>query len=173
MTRVLEQEQEELLKVLVEAARNVPSDEREQFHQLNDGDGSSILHPGLPDREMRVHDGDIDILQAEGLLLVTRQGRGQRSFVVTPQGSRFYEELQHSSGAPTQQVEETLTRYLDSNALSAVVPGGAPQVGRGRRAAMEERLPAAADDDWPSVPGSDAGFRDRAGRSPPTTGRGH
>jgi hypothetical protein len=122
MTRVLEQEQEELLKVLVEAARNVPRDEREQFHQLNDGDGSSILHPGLPERQMRVHDGDIDILQAEGLLLVTRQGRGQRSFVVTPQGSRFYEELQHSSGAPTQQVEETLTRYLDSNAFQRSYP---------------------------------------------------
>ena len=122
MTRVLEQEQEELLKVLVEAARNVPRDEREQFHQLNDGDGSSILHPGLPERQMRVHDGDIDILQAEGLLLVTRQGRGQRSFVVTPQGSRFYEELQHSSGTPTQQVEETLTRYLDSNAFQRSYP---------------------------------------------------
>ena len=118
----LEQEQEELLKALVEASRNVPRDQREEFHHLTDGDGSSIMHPGLPGRQMRVHDGDIDILQAEGLLLVTQIGRWHRSFVVTPQGSALYKEIQHRSGAPTQQVEETLMRYLDSDAFQRSYP---------------------------------------------------
>lgn len=114
---LLEREQEELLKALVEASRNVPRDQREEFHHLTDGDGSSIMHPGLPGRQMRVHDGDLDILQAEGLLLVTNYGRWHRSFVVTPHGSSLYEELQQLSGASTQQVEETLLRYLDSDAF--------------------------------------------------------
>jgi hypothetical protein len=118
----LEQEQEELLKALVEASRNVPRDQREEFHHLTDGDGSSIMHPGLPERQMRVHDGDIHILEAEGLVLVTQIGRWHRSFVVTPQGSALYEEMQRRSGAPTQQVEETLMRYLDSDAFQRAHP---------------------------------------------------
>jgi len=72
------------------------------------------MHPGLSGREVRVNKGDVDILQAEGLLLVTHYGRWGFSFVVTPQGSSFYEEMQHRSGAPTQQVEEELKRYLES-----------------------------------------------------------
>jgi hypothetical protein len=119
---LLDEEQEELLKTLVEASRNVPRDQREEFHHLTDGDGSSVMHPGLPGRQIRVHDGDLDILQAEGLLLVTNYGRWHRSFVVTPNGSKLYEELQHRSGAPTQQVEETLLRYLDSDAFRRSYP---------------------------------------------------
>jgi hypothetical protein len=114
---VLQPEQVELLKALVEASRNVPRDQRGEFHLLTDGDGTSIMHPGLPGRQMRVPDGDIDILQAEGLLLLTGIGRWHRSFVVTPQGFSLYEELQHRSGAQIQQVEETLMRYLDSDAF--------------------------------------------------------
>src|SRR6266498_2087321 len=119
---LLQPEQEELLKALVEASRNVPRDEREEFHLLTDGDGTSVMHPGLPGRQMRVHQGDVDILEADGLLLVTQIGRWHRSFVVTPLGFSLYEELQHRSGAPTQQVEETLTRYLDSDAFQRSYP---------------------------------------------------
>jgi hypothetical protein len=119
---LLELEQEELLKTLVEASRNVPRDQREEFHLLTDGDGDSVMHPGLPGRELRVHGGDVDILKAQGLLLVTQIGRMHRSFVVTPQGSSLYEEMQHRLGAPTQQVEETLIRYLDSDAFQRSYP---------------------------------------------------
>jgi len=119
---LLQPEQEELLKALVEASRNVPRDERQEFRLLTDGDGTSVMHPGLPGRQMRVHQGDVDILEADGLLLVTQIGRWHRSFVVTPLGFSLYEELQHRSGAPTQQVEETLTRYLDSDAFQRSYP---------------------------------------------------
>ncbi len=119
---LLEQEQEELLKALVEASRNVPRDQRDDFHLMIDGDGSSIMHPGLPRREVRVNKGDVDILQAEGLLLVTHYGRWGFSFVVTPQGSGFYEELQRRSGAPTQQVEEEPKRYLEADAFQRSYP---------------------------------------------------
>jgi hypothetical protein len=119
---LLEQEQEELLKTLVEASRNVPRDQREDFHLMMDADGSSIMHPGLRGRELRVNKGDVDILDAEGLLIVTHSGRWGFSFVVTPWGASLYAELQHRSGAPTQQVEETLRRYLDSDAFQSSYP---------------------------------------------------
>lgn len=118
----LEREQEELLKELVEAWRNVPRDQREEFLMVADASGTSILHTGLPGRELRVSDGDIDILQAEGLLLATRYGRWDRSFVVTPQGVGLYEEMQRRSAAPVQQVEEELMRYLDSDAFQRAHP---------------------------------------------------
>jgi hypothetical protein len=119
---VLEREQEDLLKAMVEASRNVPRDQRGEFHDLRDGDGSSIMHPGLPGQQLRVHDGDLDILEAAGLLLLTRQGSAHRSYVVTSEGYSFYAELQDRSGAPTQQVEETLTQYLDSDAFQRSYP---------------------------------------------------
>jgi hypothetical protein len=118
----LEQEQEDLLRVLVEASRNVPRDQRDDFHLMIDASGSSVMHPGLPGREVRVNKGDVDILQAEGLLLVTRYGRWDRSFVVSPQGFGFYEELQRRSGAPAQQVEEELTRYLEADPFQRSYP---------------------------------------------------
>jgi hypothetical protein len=118
----LEREQEELLRALVEASRKVPRDQREEFLMVTDVSGTAVIHPGLPGRELRVHDGDIDILQTEGLLLATRYGRWDRSFVVTPQGVGFYEEMQRRSAAPVQQVEEELMRYLDSDTFQRVHP---------------------------------------------------
>jgi hypothetical protein len=114
---LLEPEQEDLLKAMVEASRNVPRDQRDQFHLMTDAGGTSIMHPGLPGQQIPVPEGDVEILQAQGLLLMTKQGRMHRSFVVTPQGYSLYADLQDRSGAPTQQVEETLTRYLNSDAF--------------------------------------------------------
>lgn len=119
---LLEQEQEDLLKVLVEASRNVSRDQREEFHHLTDGDGSSMMHPGLPGRQIRVHDGDVSILQAQGLLLMTGQGRWHRSFVVTPQGVGHYQEMQRRSAAPAQQVEDEVRKYLDGDAFQRAHP---------------------------------------------------
>src|SRR6266511_1582243 len=119
---LLQPEQEELLKALVEASRNVPRDEREEFHLLTDGDGTSVMHPGLPGRQMRVHQGDVDILEADGLLLVTQIGRWHRSFVVTPLGFS----LSDTAGRGDADAVPRLRR------LPAVVPGGAPEVGRRR-----------------------------------------
>jgi hypothetical protein len=119
----LEREQEELLKALVEATRNVPRDQRQKFHCLSDGEGDHVLHPGLPGRELRIYEGDIDILDAEGLLNVTYSRQpGTRSFDVTPLRLRLYEELQHRSGAPAQQVEERLQRHLEGDAFQQKYP---------------------------------------------------
>jgi hypothetical protein len=118
----LEPEQEELLKTFVEASRNVPRDEREKFLLTTDLGGTQISHPGLPGRGMRVHDGDIETLEAEGLLNATDHQRWSRSFIVTPQGLRLYKELQRRSGAPAQQVEEKIMRYMDADAFQRSYP---------------------------------------------------
>jgi hypothetical protein len=116
-------EQEELLKQLVEASRNVPRDQRQKFHCLSGLDGDQILHPGIPDRQLPVYAGDIDTLANEGLLnLMYSHQRGVRSFDVSPMGFRLYEELQHRSGAPAQQIEAELKRYLDSDAFQRSYP---------------------------------------------------
>ena len=119
---LLEQEQEELLKALVEVSRSVPRDEREKFLYVNLlADGSYIQHPGLSGGQIRVYEGDVDALEIAGLLIATYVNLG-RDLDVSPLGFRVYEELQHRSGAPTQQVEETLKRYLDSDAFQRSYP---------------------------------------------------
>jgi hypothetical protein len=120
----LQPEQEELLKKLVEASQNVPRDQRQKFHCLSDGDGDHALHPGLLGRELPIYEGDIDTLDAEGLLHVTYSRQpGTRAFDVTPLGFRFYEELQHRAGVPTQQIEEELKRHLEADAFRRNYPG--------------------------------------------------
>ena len=114
----LEPEQEELLKTLVEASRNVPRGQRQEFHCLSDLNGDQILHPGIPNRKMPVYKGDIGTLASEGLLNMT----GTRSFDLSSQGFRLYGELQHRSGAPAQQIEAELKRYLDSDAFQRSYP---------------------------------------------------
>jgi hypothetical protein len=119
---LLEQEQEDLLRALVEASRNVPRDEREKFLYVNLlADGSYIQHPGLSDGQIRVYEGDVDALEIAGLLIATYVNLG-RDLDVSPLGFRVYEEMQRRSGAPAQQVEEELKRYLEADAFQRSYP---------------------------------------------------
>jgi hypothetical protein len=120
---LLEGEQEDLLKALVEATRNTPRDQRQKFLYLKTTGPDFIRHPGLPGQNLPVYEGDLDVLEQEGLLNVTYSGRlNARSFDVSPLGFRVYEEIQRRSGAPAQQVEEELMRYLDADAFQGAHP---------------------------------------------------
>jgi hypothetical protein len=121
---LLEPEQEELLKALVEATRNVPRNERQKFIFTQSwGPGDRISHPGLPGQMMGAYEGDLDVLEREGLLNVSYTGqRGNRFFDVSPLGFRFYEEMQRRLGTPAQQVEEGLKRYLEADAFQQKYP---------------------------------------------------
>jgi hypothetical protein len=119
---LLEQEQEDLLKALVEASRNVPRDQRQQFMYTLTFGSSDIQHPGLPGRQLPAYQGDIDVLADEGLLNVTVHRPGTRLFDVAPRGFALYEELHRRSGTSAQQVEEELVRYLDSDAFQRSYP---------------------------------------------------
>jgi hypothetical protein len=118
----LEPEQEDLLKVLVEATRKVPRDQRQKFLLLKTSGPDFIRHPGLPNQNLPLYEGDLDVLEREGLLNVSYSGRGNLSFDVSSLGFRVYEEMHRRSGAPTEQVEEELMRYLDADAFQRAHP---------------------------------------------------
>lgn len=166
----LQQEQRDLLTALVEASRNVPRDQREEFIYVRTLGSSDVQHPGLPGWQLPVYQGDLDVLAAEGLLNVTAPQRGVLLFDVAPRGFELYEELRQHATTPARQVEEHLMRYLDSDAFQRSYPRGTSEVGGGGRAVVGKRFPTAADDDRPPVPGGDAGVRHLARGSPPATG---
>jgi hypothetical protein len=118
---LLEQEQEDLLKALVEAVRNVHRDQRQKFLFLKTLGPDFVRHPGLPDQNLPIYEGDLDVLEREGLLNVTYLTHGL-SFDVSPLGFRHYEEMQRRFGAPAQQVEEELMRYLDAEVFQRSHP---------------------------------------------------
>jgi len=113
----LEKEQEELLCVLVEAARNTPRERRTKFLTLplsrRDQQGI-IQHPSLPGGCIKAHLGDVDIMASSGLLLTEPLQRGCR-FDIMPQGFSYYEEMKQQSGQPVQKMEATVRVYLDSS----------------------------------------------------------
>jgi hypothetical protein len=119
---LLEREQEELLRALVEASRNISSDQRVQFMYARTLGSSDIQHPGLPGQRLPTYEGDIDVLAAEGLLSVAAHRSGIRIFDVAPRGFAAYEELHRRTEASARQVEEELVRYLDSDSFRRSYP---------------------------------------------------
>jgi hypothetical protein len=115
-------EQQDLLAKLVEASRNVPAAEREQFIYAPTFGNSEVQHPGLPATRLPAYAGDLDVLEGEGLLNVAHRQHGTRLFDVTPRGFQVYEELRRHADTPHRQVEGDLMRYLDSDAFQRSYP---------------------------------------------------
>lgn len=108
---LLEQEQEELLSALVEAARNVPRNQRRKFMFIECQQDSWVQHPGLPDRTLEAYKGDIETLAYEGLLAIS-YSRNTLNFDVTPQGFKYYEQMKQHAGQPAQRIETAIRDYL-------------------------------------------------------------
>jgi hypothetical protein len=119
---LLRPEQEDLLVTLVEAERNVPRDQREQFIYFPSMGDPSLAHPGLPGREVSVYLGDLDVLSNAGLLNETRTRSGTRHFDIAPAGFAMYEEIKRRSGAPLEQFEEDMTHYLEADIFQKRYP---------------------------------------------------
>jgi hypothetical protein len=114
---LLDKEQIELLVQLVEAARNVPREQRQKFFVLQAmGTPDEIHHPGFPNGHIEAYVGDAEQLIAKRLLSGVYAPSGELGFDVTPEGFRYYEELK-SQGPPTEQVEATVREYLESAAF--------------------------------------------------------
>ncbi len=109
---LLEQEQKELFVALVEASRNVPREGRQKFFFMATFVDSGIQHPGLPDGQMNVYKGDIEILGDAGLVRLAYESDSSMSFDVTPLGFKYYEYLKQQNGQSIQRVEHTVTDYL-------------------------------------------------------------
>jgi len=120
----LEKEQEELLCILVEAARNTPRERRTKFitHPLSMmGQHGTIHHPYLPGGHIEAHLGDIDIMASLGLLLTEPLQRGCK-FDIMPLGFSYYEQMKQRSGQPIQLIEATVRVYLDSSHFQKLYP---------------------------------------------------
>lgn len=109
---LLEQEQKELLAVLVESARNVPSNQREKFQVLRTDVKDYIRYPGLAHPNMVVYFGDIEALAHENLLTLSYGSTGTPFFDVTPRGFKYYKQMKQLAGQPVQKVETTIRNYL-------------------------------------------------------------
>jgi len=56
---LIEPDQEDLLIKIVEAARNVPSDQRTKFTVAQSVGGDCLIHPGLPKDKGQIYCGDV------------------------------------------------------------------------------------------------------------------
>lgn len=121
---LLDQEQNELLLTLVEAARNVPRDKRQNFF-ANDSVGKTyikVIHEGFPRGESTAFRGDIEELGRADLLALTREDSYTLSFYVKPIEFKYYEEIKKQINEPVQRVELVIKTYLDSDQFKKNIP---------------------------------------------------
>lgn len=119
---LLEPEQKELFKTLVEASRNVSRQNRQKFFAIDYMGGSDIIHPGLPDGKLPAYLGDLDALANENLISMSYGSKGTPNFDVTPQGYKYYEQLKEQEGLPIQRLEATMKSYLSSDKFQQKYP---------------------------------------------------
>lgn len=112
----LEPSQQTILIKLVEAARNVPMEKRQEFFSVPEiGRGGSVSHPGLIGGELEASNGDLRILLNEGLLLLLRELQYGFSFEVTPLGYKLYTQIKRRLGQPVERISTTIRSYLDAH----------------------------------------------------------
>ena len=118
----LEEEQEQLLQILVEASRNVDRTKRQEFMFVETFGGAGLTHPGLPDREMSFYRGDIETLGREGLLALRYGSHGAIFFDVAPLGFRYYDELKRRLDQPVERIEAAVRQHLDADRFQRRYP---------------------------------------------------
>lgn len=119
---LLEPEQKDLFKALVEASRNITRQNRQKFFAIDYMGGSDIIHPGLPDGKIPAYLGDLDALANENLISISYGSKGIPCFDVTPQGFKYYEQLKEQEGQPIQRIESTMKSYLSSENFQKKYP---------------------------------------------------
>jgi hypothetical protein len=120
---ILEKEQEELLCTIVEAARNVPSENRHEFLVFQSRDGDYLVHPRLADREIKFYYPDLQTLSEYGLIQVVASNQdGIFRFDIHPRGYLYYKYLKERSGESIEHVEKEVLNYIDSHEFQKAYP---------------------------------------------------
>jgi hypothetical protein len=120
---LLEPEQEELLSLIVEAARNTPREKRQKFLVIRAlGSEDYIIHPGIKKGENNIYYGDVEELGRQGLLAIGFGSAGTPNFDVTSLGFRYYEHLKKKKGEAVQRIETIVREYLASTEFRAKYP---------------------------------------------------
>lgn len=142
---LLDEEQVEALRVLVEASRAVSRDDREPFsYKFVVGERSAIIeHPGLPEQVTLILFADIEVLEKAGLVHVSREAKSYGSLFVMPAGFRYYE----TEGSTTSHLESRRQAIKSENA----------------------NIPLSSNPAREDVTRSDHGARDSAQERPPDT----
>lgn len=108
-------EQEALLVKLVEAARNVAADQRENFLLIRTNGPDLLFHDGFTvARQMQVITQDLDILRRAGLLDMSINRAGNREYWITPEGYQHYEQGKTRNAEPIEQVEREVRGLIES-----------------------------------------------------------
>lgn len=114
-------EQLELLAVLVEASRSVPSSERQPFFLLEHMGGTTLVHQGLA-KVGRInyhpYTNDAKELASRGLIRLEVVGDGAFNADVTADGLHFYETAKAEGGKPVGRIEAEMRSYIDSEAFA-------------------------------------------------------
>jgi hypothetical protein len=114
MSALLMPDQEELLMTLVDAWYELPHDLRESFTIIDSSSETSIIvHPGLPNKQIEIHQSDFQILLTSGLITFKLGESSQ--FFIHPYGFENYQTLKLKSGEPIQRVEKHIENYLNAD----------------------------------------------------------
>lgn len=110
-------QQETVLMALVEAARALPGGRREPFTAVATVSSYdlSVLHPGLPGRELEVYPADLEELAADGMLIIHSRDRDHWNFDLSSLAFNKYSALKLRTGRPVERVEEPIRRYLSGD----------------------------------------------------------
>lgn len=119
---LLEPVQKELLMTVVEAARNMPIDNRQKFFVAQSFGGDDLIHPSVTKDKTHIYFGDVEALAREELLALGYGPGGTPSFDVTAKGFKYYEYLMEKLGEPVERIEKTIHNYIDTGSFVKKYP---------------------------------------------------
>jgi hypothetical protein len=114
----LEQVQQDLICKIVEAFRNVPSEQRRAFVIMcsDESNFATVRHAGFPGGNTSAYEGDLNTLGRQGLIdLSAEVGSSVYTFDISPEGFAYYRQLREADGKPIERVESRVTRYLETD----------------------------------------------------------
>jgi hypothetical protein len=119
---LLEKEQEDLLNTLVETSRKIPREKRTKFIVSRANDGTTLIIPLFPNLNFNLNMIDVEILAREGLIEISYSSNGTPNIYVLPFGFKYYELLKQKGMQPTENIENYIKNYLESNLFSDRFP---------------------------------------------------
>jgi hypothetical protein len=116
----LEQEQEQLLAIMVEASRAVPRSERHEFIYVRYMGGSSLIHNGMAATGRQQYQpflGDLETLHERGLIRLRTISEHDYSADVRPEGVHYYEQMHARRGQPIMKIVTAAREYMETESF--------------------------------------------------------
>jgi hypothetical protein len=117
----LEEEQEGVLALMLDAERDVPRERRAPFLLVRTSTGAVLVHDGFAENR-EVAAGDVLSLAEAGLLRLEVGSRGAANYEVTNQGRAYHAWMKERDGEPLERVEAEVRHLLDGPDFQARHP---------------------------------------------------